>query len=75
MLGICCIYTSSRFNSYSIKLVTLRLHNYDSLEKPIIGRVEKHFIKRLNAVVLDTASTPIRIYSVCAQHIIGLSLN
>jgi len=66
MLGICYIYTSSRFNSHSIKLVTLRLYNYDSLEKPIIGRVEKHFIKRLNAAVLDTVSMPIRICSVCA---------
>jgi len=75
MLGICCIYTSSRFNSYSIKLVTLRLHNYNSLEKLIIRRVEKYFIKRLNAAALDTASTPIRICSVCAQYIIRLSLN
>ena len=66
MLGICCIYTSSRFNSYSIKLVTLRLYNYNSLKKLIIGRVEKHFIKRLNAAVLDTASTPIRICLVYA---------
>jgi len=66
MLGICYIYTSSRFNSYSIKLVTLRLYNYNSLEKPIIKRVEKHFIKRLNVTVLDTVSTPIRIYLVYA---------
>jgi hypothetical protein len=64
MLGIYCIYTSSRFNSYSIKLVTLRLYNYNSLEKLIIGRVEKYFIKRLNIAVLDTTSTPIRIYLV-----------
>jgi hypothetical protein len=64
ILGIYYIYTSSRFNSYSIKLVTLRLYNYNSLEKLIIGRVEKRFIKRLNIVVLDTASTPIRIYLV-----------
>jgi len=75
MLGICCIYTSSRFNSYSIKLVTLRLYNYNSLEKLIIRRVKKHFIKCLNAAVLDTASTPIRIYSIYTQHIIRLSLN
>ena len=61
MLGICCTYTSCRFNSYSIKLVTLRLYNYNSLEKPIIKRVEKYFIKRLNIAVLDTISTPIRI--------------
>jgi hypothetical protein len=75
MLGICCTYTSYRFNSYSIKLVTLRLHNYNSLEKLIIRRVEKHFIKRLNAVVLDTASTPIRICLVYARYIIRLSWN
>jgi len=75
MLGIYCIYTSSRFNFYSIKLVTLRLHNYNSLEKTIIGRVEKHFIRRLNVAVLDTISTPIRISCAYAPHIIGLSLN
>ena len=75
MLGICCIYTSSRFNSYSIKLVTLRLYNYSSLEKTIIKRVEKYFIKRLNTAALDTTSTSIRIYSIYAPHIIGLSLN
>ena len=74
MLGIYCIYTSSRFNSHSIKLVTLRLYDYSFLEK-IIGRVEKHFIKRLNIAALDTASTPIRISSAYAPHIIGLSLN
>jgi len=74
MLGICYIYTSSRFNSYSIKLVTLRLYNYSFLEK-IIERVEKHFIKRLNIAALDTASTPIKISSIYAPHIIGLSLN
>jgi len=75
MLGICRIYTFSRFNSYSIKLVTLKLHDYSSLEKIIIGRVKKHFIKRLNIAVLDTASTPIRISSVYPPYIIGLSLN
>ena len=75
MLGIYCTYTSYRFNSYSIKLVTLRLYNYNSLEKLIIGRVEKHFIKRLNAAVLDTISTPIWICSVYALHMIGFSLN
>ena len=74
MLGICCIYTSSRFNSYSIKLVTLRLNNYSFLEK-IIRRVEKYFNKRLNIVVLDTTSTSIRISSIYAPYIIGLSLN
>jgi len=66
MLSIYYIYTSSRFNSHSIKLVTLKLYNYNSLEKPIIRRVENHFIKRLNIAVLDTASTPIRIYSIYA---------
>jgi hypothetical protein len=75
MLSICCTYTSSRFNSYSIKLVTLRLYNYNSLEKLIIGRVEKYFIKRLNAVVLDTASTPTRICLVYTRYITKLSLN
>ena len=75
MLGICCIYTFSRFNSYSIKLVTLRLYNYNFLEKTIIRRVEKHFIKRLNIAALDTISTPIRICSIYALYIIGLSLN
>jgi hypothetical protein len=66
MLGICCIYISSRFNSYSIKLVTLGLYDYNSLEKPIIRRVEKYFIKRLNAAVLDTVSMSIRICLVYA---------
>ena len=74
ILGIYYIYTSSRFNSYSIKLVTLRLYNYSFLEK-IIRRVEKHFIKRLNIAVLDTTSTPIRISSIYTPYIIGLSLN
>ena len=74
MLGIYYIYTSSRFNSYSIKLVTLGLYNYSFLEK-IIERVEKYFIKRLNIAALNTASTPIRICSIYAQYIIGLSLN
>jgi len=75
MLSIYYIYTSSRFNSYSIKLVTLRLYNYNFLEKLIIRRVEKHFIKRLNIAALDTMSTPIRICSVYTLYIIGLSLN
>ena len=74
MLDIYHIYTSSRFNSYSIKPVTLRLHNYSFLEK-IIRRVEKYFIKRLNIAALDTTSTPIRISSIYALYIIGLSLN
>jgi len=74
MLGIYYIYTSSRFNSYSIKLVTLGLYNYSFLEK-IIERVEKYFIKRLNIAALNTTSTPIRIFSVYALYIIGLSLN
>jgi hypothetical protein len=64
MLGIYYIYTSSRFNSYFIELVTLRLHNYNSLEKTIIKKVEKYFIKYLNITALDTASMPIRICSV-----------
>jgi len=75
MLGICCTYTSSRFNFCFIKLVTLKLHNYNSLEKIIIGKVEKHFIKRLNIVALNTASTLTRMSSVYAPYIIGLSLN
>ena|ERR1700721_4693484 len=75
MLGIYCAYTFSRFNSHSIKLVTLRLYNYNSLEKTIIKKVEKYFIKHLNIAALDTVSTPIRIYSVYTLHIIGLSLN
>ena len=75
MLGICRIYTSSRFNFHSIKLVILRLYNYNSLEKLIIRRIEKHFIKHLNIAALDTISTPIRIYSVYTWHIIRLSLN
>ena len=66
ILKVSNTYTSYRFNSYSIKLVTLRLYNYNSLEKLIIGRVEKYFIKRLNAAALDTISTPIRIYLVYA---------
>jgi len=75
ILGICCIYTSSRFNFHSIKLVTLRLHNYNSSEKTIIRKIEKHFIRRLNIVVLDTTSTPIRISCAYTLYIIGLSLN
>ena len=74
MLSICYIYTSSRFNSYSIKLVTLKLYNYSFLKKTI-ERVEKYFIKRLNIAALDTMSTPIRISSIYTPHIIGLSLN
>jgi len=74
MLNIYYIYTSSKFNSYSIKLVTLGLYNYSFLKKTI-GRIEKHFIKRLNVTALDIASTPIRISSIYAPHIIGLSLN
>jgi len=74
ILGIYCIYTYSRFNSYSIKLVTLGLYDYSFLEK-IIGRVKKYFIRRLNIAALDTISTPIRISSVYAPYIIRLSLN
>jgi len=75
MLGICYTYTSSRFNFRFIKLVTLKLYNYNSLEKTIIGRVKKHFIKRLNIAALNTASMLIRMSSIYAPHIIGLSLN
>ena len=75
MQSIYYIYTSSRFNSYSIKLVTLRLYNYNFLEKIIIRRMEKHLIKRLNVAVLDTISTSIRICSVYTPYIIGVSLN
>jgi hypothetical protein len=75
MLGIYYTYISSRFNSYSIKLVTLRLYNYNFLEKTIIRRIEKYFIKRLNTAVLDTISIYIRIYLAYTRHIIGLSLN
>jgi len=75
MLSICYIYTFSKFNSHPIKLVTLKLYNYNSLKKIIIGRMEKRFIKRLNIMALDTVSTPIKIYFIYAPHIIGLSLN
>jgi len=75
MQSIYYIYISSGFNSYSIKLVTLRLYNYNFLEEIIIRRVEKYFIKRLNIAALDTASTPIRMCSVYTPYIIGLSLN
>ena len=75
ILGIYYIYTSIRFNSYSIKLVILKLYNYNSLKKPIIRRIEKYFIKHLNIAVLDTISTPIRIYYIYTPYIIGLNLN
>jgi len=75
MLGIYCTYTSSRFNFRFIKLVTLKLHNYNSLEKIIIRKVKKHFIKRLNIAALNTASTLMRMSSIYAPYIIGLSLN
>jgi len=75
MLGIYYTYASSRFNFCFIKLVTLKLYNYNSLEKTIIGRVEKHFIKRLNIAALNTASTLIRMSSIYALYMIGLSLN
>jgi len=75
MLGICYTYTSSRFNFRFIKPVTLKLYNYNSLEKIIIGKVEKHFIKRLNIAALNTASTLTRMSSVYTLYIIGLSLN
>ena len=69
------LYLFYRFNSYSIKLATLKLYDYNSLEKTVIGRVEKYFIKRLNIAALDTASTPTQISSIYTPHIIGLSLN
>jgi len=75
MLGIYCIYTFNKFNFHSIKLVTLKLHNYNSWEKTIIGKMEKHFIKCLNATALDTANTPIKICSIYALHITGFNLN
>ena len=75
VLSICYIYTFNRCNSHFIKLVTLKLHDYNSLKKTIIGRVEKHFIKHLNAVALGTVSIYIRIYSTYIQYIIGFSLN
>jgi len=75
ILGICCTYTSSRFNFRFIKLVTPKLHNYNSLEKIIIRKVEKHFIKHLNIAALNTINTLIRMSSVYAPYIIGLSLN
>jgi len=75
MLGICYTYASSRFNFRFIKPVTLKLHDYNSLEKTIIRRVEKHFIKRLNIAVLNTASTLTRMSSIYTLYIIGLSLN
>jgi len=75
MLGIYYTYAFSRFNFRFIKPVTLKLHNYNSLEKTIIGRVEKHFIKRLNIAALNTTSTLTRIFFIYTPHIIGLSLN
>jgi len=75
ILGIYCIYILSKFNSYSIKLVILKLYNYNFLKKLIIKRVKKHFIKYLNVAVLDTTSTPIKIYSIYTSYIIKLSLN
>jgi len=69
------LYFFFRFNSYSIKLATLKLYNYNSLEKIVIRRVEKYFIKRLNIVALDTISTPMRISFIYTLYIIGLSLN
>src|SRR6266702_93194 len=64
-----------RFNSHFIKLVTLKLYNYNSLEKIIIKRIKKRFIKCLNIMALNTASTPIRICFIYALYIIGLNLN
>jgi len=75
MLSICCTYTSSRFNFHFIKPVTLKLHDYNSLEKTIIRKVEKYFIKHLNIAALNTTSTLTRMSSIYAPHIIELSLN
>jgi len=75
MQSIYCIYIFSKFNSYFIKLVTLKLYNYNFLKKTIIKRVEKHFIKHLNIIVLNTVSTPIKIYFIYTPHIIKLNLN
>ena len=75
MLGIHWIYIFYKFNSYFIKLVILKLYNYDSLEKIIIRRVKKYFIKYLNIVVLNTASTSIKIFFIYALYIIELNLN
>ena len=75
MLGIYCIYTYNRFNSHSIKLVNLKLHNYNCLKKIIIKRIKKRFIKCLNVIALDIASILMRICSIYAPYIIGLNLN
>ena len=61
MRNICYTYTVHRFNFHSVKLATPSSHVYKSLVRIAIGRVEKLFTKCLNVVVLDTASTPIRI--------------
>jgi len=74
ILNICYIY-AFKFNSYFVKLATLKLYNYNFLKKTIIKKIEKLFIKRLNIAALDTASTPIRIYFIYTPHIIKLSLN
>ena len=44
ILSIYYIYTFSRFNSYFIKLVILKLYNYSFLKK-IIKKIKKLFIK------------------------------
>jgi len=75
ILNICYIYTSNRFNSHSIKLVTLKLYNYNSLKKLIIGKIKKHFIKYLNITALDTINTPIRICFIYILYITKLNLN
>ena len=75
MQSIYYIYTFSKFNSHSIKLVTLKLYNYNSLKKTIIGRIKKYFIKYLNAMAFNTISTPIKIYFIYTPHITKLNLN
>jgi len=74
MLGIYYIYIFN-FNSYFIKLATLKLYNYNFLKKIIIKKIKKHFIKCLNIIILNTVSTPIRIYFIYTPFIIELSLN
>ena len=75
ILSIYYIYTSNKFNFYSIKPVTLKLYIYNFLEKLIIRKIEKHFIKHLNIIILNTVSTPIKICFIYTPHIIKLSLN
>jgi len=72
MLGIYYIYTFSKFNSYFIKLVTLKLYNYSFLKK-IIKKMEKYFIKCLNIIILNIISTSIKIFFIYAPYIIKIN--